>query len=248
MSHFAVIVASKTAADVEHLLAPFKEDLELPRYLARTKAQIIADARKEIEDYATTGCYRAFIADPETYIQKIFDRKNGASAGHLAYLAVEFPKKLTWTDDEVYADASRWIEAEDLDEDGNEWSTSNPNAKWDYWRVGGRWAGRLHLKPGATGHLEPLSWEWDHGDRDERPSPTLHADQAMKRDVDLDATQEAGASYAVLLPDGEWIARGEMGWFGFSRDDVEADWPALWRKALDSIPDDHLLTVTDCHI
>src|SRR4051794_35627293 len=29
---------------------------------------------------------------------------------------------------------------------------SNPNKKWDWWQIGGRWSGLLQVKPGAEGH------------------------------------------------------------------------------------------------
>jgi hypothetical protein len=48
-------------------------------------------------------------------------------------------------------------------EDGvwQEWSTYNSDSKWDWYTVGGRWAGLLKLKKGKTGiidmnHLTPL--------------------------------------------------------------------------------------------
>ena len=34
----------------------------------------------------------------------------------------------------------------DYDKEGNEWSTYNPNSKWDWYQVGGRWCGSLKLK------------------------------------------------------------------------------------------------------
>lgn len=37
-----------------------------------------------------------------------------------------------------------------LDADGNYLSTYNPNSKWDWYEVGGRWGGSLKLKNGGT--------------------------------------------------------------------------------------------------
>ena len=42
-----------------------------------------------------------------------------------------------------------------LGEDGNLWSTCNPEGRWDWWVIGGRWAGQWVLKPGATRALAP---------------------------------------------------------------------------------------------
>lgn len=56
------------------------------------------------------------------------------------------------------------------------------------------------------------------------------------------------APYAILH-EGEWIARGEMGWFGISNDDVsDQDWAKKATELLLSLPEDTLITVVDCHI
>lgn len=62
-------------------------------------------------------------------------------------------------------------------------STYNPDSKWDYWRIGGRWAGRLQLVDSAKGYAEPLSWEWKDTPEGERPNGY---DQARKGDIDID--------------------------------------------------------------
>jgi hypothetical protein len=62
------------------------------------------------------------------------------------------------------------------------------------------------------------------------------------------AEDSAGMTYAVLK-DGEWYGRGEMGWFGVSRSELpEGQYEAKFRELIDSLPDDTLLTVVDCHI
>ena len=66
---------------------------------------------------------------------------------------------------------------------------TNPNAKWDWWQVGGRWSGFFMLKPGATGNLGQRSL-LDRGP-DNRSG---YADSARKCDIDFDAMRDkAGA-------------------------------------------------------
>jgi hypothetical protein len=36
---------------------------------------------------------------------------------------------------------------------------SNPNSKWDYWRIGGRWSGMLYVKPGTEINTSPRDWD-----------------------------------------------------------------------------------------
>lgn len=70
---------------------------------------------------------------------------------------------------------------------------TNPNKKWDWYQVGGRWSGFLKLKPGANGSHGERSWT-----NADKPADTGRCDQAFKRDVDFtgmrdDAGAEAGA-------------------------------------------------------
>lgn len=62
------------------------------------------------------------------------------------------------------------------------------------------------------------------------------------------ARDRACVPYA-LVNKGEWTGRGRMGWFGVSDDKVALDdWCRLVNQLLDSLPDDTLITVIDCHI
>jgi len=54
--------------------------------------------------------------------------------------------------------------------------------------------------------------------------------------------------YAVLK-DGEWFAKGEIGWFGMSSNDVDPDtWDKRVWELLRDLPEDTLITAVDCHI
>jgi len=56
------------------------------------------------------------------------------------------------------------------------------------------------------------------------------------------------STYALLVG-GKWYARGEMGWFGCSRDaKSEQEWLEEFHDLLALVSDDTLLTVVDCHI
>jgi hypothetical protein len=41
-----------------------------------------------------------------------------------------------------------------------EYSTYNPNAEWDWYQVGGRWAGRIKVKEGVGFTKPGFSWGW----------------------------------------------------------------------------------------
>lgn len=62
------------------------------------------------------------------------------------------------------------------------------------------------------------------------------------------ARNSAISTYAMIYK-GEWYSKGHMGWFGFSDDKMTQDeWNKKFNELLDSLPDDTLLSVYDCHI
>lgn len=77
--------------------------------------------------------------------------------------------------------------------DGKVIKRTNPNSKWDWYQIGGRWSGLLKLKPGANGVVGERGLMGSHfaegADR---------ADQAIKGDVDFEGMRdEAGHERTV---------------------------------------------------
>ncbi len=52
----------------------------------------------------------------------------------------------------------------------------------------------------------------------------------------------------AFLKDGEWVERGEMGWWGAVTDDAGREWYKGFKDLLDTVPDDALITIVDWHI
>lgn len=216
---------------------------------------------------------------------------------------------------------------------------TNPNKKWDWWRVGGRWSGKLLAKnrvkatKGRPGVLDP---EYNANGVDICKVGNLDF-EAMRRvnvkfrhDLVFDplekeniayvdavkvwleyldaaeddfaawqATENYGPYYTWIdnlpdnhpvkvfmrgpvgsawgnwgaqipktirdplqwidaapaltcwayLQDGEWSEKGEMGWFGMSRNDRDpAEWENEVTKRVESLPPDHWVAMVDCHI
>lgn len=217
---------------------------------------------------------------------------------------------------------------------------TNPNAKWDWYQIGGRWSGFFKAKEGATTAVL--------GERsflDRSPKKKGRCDQAQKKDIDFEGMAKTASEAAKLryetamvlfgeveeitpwkdfikrvdakeltidkarelygaqprmeiartymkekpedqvelfsswnigdsvesyqktlkqyindavfnnistyavVKDGEWYAKGEMGWFGISTDEVDPqEYKEQYMKMLRELPDDTLLTVVDCHI
>lgn len=139
---------------------------------------------------------------------------------------------------------------------------TNPNKKWDYWRIGGRWAGKLKA-PANEPHLttEP-SWEWKM--KDNNPYQTdlpgivccdattaRSARVAYQRVTPSSSGKNSESPYRTfaVLMDGTWYQRGRMGWFGCVSDNIgEDEWNGQLEELWNKIPDDAVLVVVDCHI
>jgi len=68
-----------------------------------------------------------------------------------------------------------------FDDEGNHGYWGNPNAKWDWYSIGGRWSGSLRLKKGKSGNVGERS-----GFNEKTKVPENRCDQAKKGDIDWD--------------------------------------------------------------
>ncbi len=92
----------------------------------------------------------------------------------------------------------RFNEDEDSDVDeetGKKGYWENPNAKWDWYRIGGRWAGHFRLKSGVTAPAPAPGYEVAFGQ--EQPGENT-ADTAAKKDIDFDGMRADAAHDAAL--------------------------------------------------
>lgn len=208
---------------------------------------------------------------------------------------------------------------------------TNPNAQWDWWRLGGRYSGWLKLKPGAgviaekgrkglmgscmndgpgwvdsvvksaidfdgmrekDGNEAASRWDkaaaakvaagfaadatWDSWEtvRERHPGAIdaardeYHAQPVMKavkealdnpfygvddllvsREQFIQQARDRALVTYALVKDGQWYAKGEMGWFGMSDDSMtQEEWNRKVNELIDGLPDDTLISVVDCHI
>lgn len=97
---------------------------------------------------------------------------------------------------------------------------SNPNSKWDWFVLGGRYDGCLKLHNGNS------------------------CNQAEKKDVDLSEL----ITFALVKED-KWYERGEMGWFASVANEKPADqWESEFKQLVENLPDETILSIYDCHI
>jgi hypothetical protein len=109
---------------------------------------------------------------------------------------------------------------------------ANPNARWDWYRIGGRWDGWITGNPQSS----------DNGFNFDKKHETV--------ENNITTTEAALASdkipHAIITPDGEWHEHGHMGWFAVMRDE-RIDWDDVARDILRKHPR-HRIVILDAHI
>lgn len=154
-----------------------------------------------------------------------------------------------------------------FDEHDNMLSTYNPNSKWDYWCVGGRWENYLKLIDGTRANVAKVSdlrmWQTEQEREDlkqtfERYTTTpgegaYFQQYYLEQYGDADTYADSLAPHrtrCVITPDGVWHEVGSMWWWGFSsesREDI-IEWNKNYEKNFIEPYMDYYVTVVDCHI
>jgi hypothetical protein len=313
MSHFTLIVelpAGTPPAEYEdkvaELMAPYDEDREVPEY-------------RSYWDRGTPQEHWSF-----EYVLESSERLSAVDT-------------VTWSDFvDAYnlhykGDGGRAVLYDAERDCPYEMTTYNPDSKWDWWCVGGRWRGyftmmtkmssddaqrliisgidwmneghevRQHACDGGPIRLLDLVGQRlrvereanEYADKYERAilgtpeavtwgealemfdnvdeARTFYHEQprvAATRDLNgffgnpisdfqwgreqyvRRAVLSAVPGYAYLTQDGEWLAPGEMGWFGMSSDTLQSreTYDQLINGRIASVDPDTVLIIIDCHI
>ena len=213
MSHFVgLCFGSYWDTDLEQ----YSEDLEVEAYVDRTKEEAINDVqrhqRKRYLDAVKALQTPNLNSHSMVFYQKIVDQGPSISK------------------EDAWKEVLSW--GYKLDEDDNLLSTYNPNAKWDWYCVGGRWNGFLVLK-----------------ERKEDGS-IIEVNEAYFNEIDWDYMKEwKRIPFCFVNEDGEWYEKGEMGWFAITTNEMEEEtWQATFEEYINTVEDDCLVTVVDFHI
>ena len=99
-------------------------------------------------------------------------------------------------------------------------TTYNPHSKWDWYELGGGWHELFQPFQGKS-----LTEFNAYRDEDGQPLRT----------------------YAIVTPDGEWLEKGQHGWWASVNEKSKDEWEACFQATLDKYPD-HKVLVFDCHI
>lgn len=144
-----------------------------------------------------------------------------------------------------------FYEDEDCDVDpdtGKRGYWQNPNAKWDWWMLGGRWRGMLRATDGEYApvpHFDGDETRWSEPE----PYPAGRYDVAKLGDLKWE--QMESAPFAVVTPDGKWHEVGTMCWWGMSSDtpDERREWDSGFEERfVKPYPSHFWMAIVDCHI
>jgi hypothetical protein len=176
MSHFSVLVLGD---NVEAQLAPYHE------------FECTGKNDQYVQDVDITEEVRKLMTEPRGYGEQKdepYDLNDALDYYGLADKVVEDESSVDRDDEHKYGFAiilsGELIKAVDR---------TNPNKKWDWYVLGGRYTGRLRLRPGAKGETGRPGLMTENASRG-------YVDQALKRDIDFDAMRderegEARATY-----------------------------------------------------
>lgn len=278
MSHFSVGVMLpniKSLKDsdliekyVDLALAPFNENLEVLPYVSFTKEELLKHAKNNIQKYKEMY-YDKFLEDPERYKEKCINPE------HIEYLEKEFPKRLAWTDEQILEYEYSKYNEEEIGFDGEIYSTYNPNSKWDWYTIGGRWSGHITTKQGkqvdycyvkdidltpnkeiyqtAKRYWELIVEEQPLKENETKPFSFYNKEyflELYKTKENYATLQSCFSTYALLV-DGEWIEPGKMGWFAMSSETAESkkEYINRFNEILNDLKyQNYVFVVVDCHI
>ena len=188
--------------------------------------------------------------------------------------AIDFAKKYI-PDAEGKSDEACWklmARGRETDDEGNIYSTRNPNAKWDWYDIGGRFydvlngeaecrVGDIDTKPNPKEYKEQLRF-WDVA-IDHKPlkegenkedfetffKEEYYREQYLNRET-FARICTTFYTYAVITPDGKWHAPGDVGWFGCSSEEGDEfrTWVLNYKSQFINGYEDLIMTIVDCHI
>ena len=206
MSHFVVniIVPNELLLDrkkldkhIEIIMSRFDEGREVDPYPAWTRETAAEEKKKQIREY------QSHLNDPnppDHWLQP---------GGWLEICQNKIVSLNTKSDEEYFQELSERYE--EFNENGEPLSTYNPESKWDWYRIGGRWDGWLTDKEEERSSDNGFNWGDDH------TSLKFNCISVAE------AIEKEKIPYALITPDGEWKEKGEMGWFGMSSGDKDGD-------------------------
>lgn len=296
MSHFATLVIHKEGADIDEILAPFCETdedfFEFYDFTDEVKKEystvtvkrvkmpdgkyynygdkIFAKKVSKEEYYKNQNGFRSYISSGRNglnteYILCDYIEKGGA--------LVDVPAKEIMTLGEYaeYCGYCKYKQDENIpDEDAVFGYYFNPNAEWDWFKIGGRWNNSIKTKSGVfcnsckIGEIDFTPDErnmkinrrfWEIVvDKEplkegEKEPFCFYTEEYLKNfygDKETYALcNSTFSTYSILTPDGEWLSLSS------ATENEEREWYKFYQSIIKKFAEenpDYVVTPVDCHI
>lgn len=235
MSHFTVLCIFPTKPDnlesaVGEALSSYDENVEVPRYRDACWCVGLA-AEQHVRETYTNSAYekaRAKFKAPKYDEEKcgaLFAPKHVQRAWHDFVEPIEKKSEALRKKHKLYKKPDPTCE--DCKGTGRVWSTRNPQSKWDWYVIGGRWDGKLNSK-------------------NEAPLSSMIDEISNKKD---ESGKVDNFTFALCI-DGDWYEAGKMLMFAsVSGEDYDfgKKYIKLCKSYLKTNPDAYCALV-DCHI
>ncbi len=263
MSHFTVLVVGENP---EQQLAPFQENNmgDCPKeYL-----QFFDVTDENFAEWQSETCDRLVLpsGDLVSPYKDEYANKN--------LQRIEVPKSQAFPSFQQYMEDYCGYK---VNAEGRYGYWENPNRKWDWYQLGGRWSNMFLLKDGSRSD-QARKKDIDFAvmlENNKRNAETAYKKYQLelslgnnphpyfKYDIENVGTRDEPelesleayverkttiATFAVVY-NGKWHEQGEMGWWGVVFDEKDTGtWDREFNALLESLPDETLLSNYDCHI
>ena len=270
MSHFTVLVIGENP---EKQLFPFNEDVDsLPKEYVKFQEE---DIEKEYEDDTVEVIKLSDGSLSLTWDDKFLSPKYDfmTSKDEDKFIYPDDSTKVKASFKEIYSTiekfAKDWHGMEDRDPATGKYGYwTNPNGKWDWYELGGRWKNMLKLKTyhsSDSAMIKDIDFERMERDSQKKCEETWDSYVKLEESeknftaymngISKEDTKESYIennkkfSTFAVIKDGKWYEKGEMGWWAcVSNEKESSNWGKEFDSLLKSLPEETLLSVYDCHV
>lgn len=235
MSHFIGLVVMTPKYDenhtIEDALDKYNENNDVPEYC--TGAVSDKDKMDFLKYYISGDCkvsdeeFLTFYPDAMSRFDSLYEKRGD-----------------DWN-------SGRW--RKDSDGVWKDYSTYNPDSKWDWWTFGGRWDEAIKTKSGEyvneclLGEIDLAPFK-DSDYKGEPEEDWLGRKMKVLKDEVRWHITENNLPFALVI-DGEWYEKGKMGWWGITTDEIShEEWSAKVAERLKDLDPKSKVYSVDFHI
>lgn len=239
-------------------------DYEKVRFLEYyNKDKVNEDAIKNefVDTHAGVEGFQSFedfknewgIDDRNRYVHTlVYDHKEE----YCKFFIEKFPELFAEFDNQYEEHGEDWNDSRWKKNDNGvleEWSTYNPDSKYDWYSLGGRWGKSIKTKSGEfvdECFLDEIDWSpFKPEDYEEEAKKDWSGKEyhPLKENVQYHYT-ENDVPFCLII-DGVWYERGKMGWWACVSDEKEkGDWNEEFMKLIKALPEKSIVANYDFHI